>query len=167
MIGGNFYRKIWRILHLLVTILLGVFFTLVIAFVFWQIAGKTYLHLSFPAGGDFYNFYTYAVFFHKFLTLPPFGWMHWWNEGTAIVTGYPYIHYYLIYPLYQYFDTFTAVQIYNLILLFFFFLTSFLLFWLVSRSLLLSVMLIGVLFITKAIYYPLFVGGFIAAANTQ
>lgn len=154
-------------IQLIVAITSAVISIIIVGFLFWNLAGKTYLDLPFPAGGDFYNFYTYAVFFKKYLTFPTVGWIHWWNEGVPVIGGYSSLHYYLLHPFYSFFDTLMLVQLYSVTTLFLFFLGSFISFWLVGRSILLACVLTIILLFTQGVYYSLFIGGFVAAANTQ
>lgn len=138
-----------------------------VLFLFWIRMAKPYLGFLRPSGGDIYNALTYAHFFKRYLTWPPSGWMHLLNEGTAVVGGYPWGFFYLVYPFYQFFDVTTAIQVLSLLLLGFFFTFSFILFLLVSRSLLLSFVFTLVLIFTKASYSDLFTNGFVAANATQ
>lgn len=138
-----------------------------ISFLWWQWAGKPYIFGMQPIGGDYFNALTYAKFFSTHLPLPPTGWVPFWNEGSAVIGGYPWFAFYLMYPLTRFFDTATSMEVFSAVSLLLFFLASLLLFTHVSKNWLLAFTLTLILMSTKASYYALTTGGFIVSASAQ
>lgn len=167
MTKRKFLKTTGQTIKLLVSAVLFVVFLAAVCYLYWLRMAKPYLNFPRPSGGDIYNALTYAHFFKEYLTWPPAGWMHLWNEGTPVVGGYPWTIFYLTYPFFRFFDITTAVQVVSLLALGFFFTASFILFLLVSRSLLLSFVFTLALFFTKASYFELFTNGFVASNSVQ
>ncbi len=138
----------------------------VIILLFYPTA-KAYLFSGEPSGGDLPNSLTYIEHFRKHLTFPSASWQPFWFSGLATVRGYPWLHFYLMQPLVRLADSFWAVEIYSLGVLFLFFLFSYCLFFYLCRNYLFSLFLTLVLFFTKGSWAALFWSGFISAAATQ
>lgn len=126
-----------------------------------------YLTFGRPVGGDYYNALTYAVHFAKHLPFPPSGWLSFWHEGIPIIGGYPTFAFYLMSPLFRYFEPAHAMELFTIGSLLLFLLVSFLLFWEITKSSAFSFILTFGLYITRATYYQLFGEGLIVAAASQ
>ena len=160
-------KAIFKLIKLIIFSLATVAVVIALALLYWQFFAKPYLDFPRPSGGDLYNALTYASFFKQFLTWPPAGWMHWWHEGTAVIGGYAWLFFYLITPLYHFFDLVTTVQVASLFFLELFFVFSFILLLVISRNLIVATLFTIVLLFAKASFYPLFVGGFVAESSAQ
>ncbi|OGM26998.1 hypothetical protein A2627_02415 [Candidatus Woesebacteria bacterium RIFCSPHIGHO2_01_FULL_39_28] len=155
--------KVFFLSNLIIFLALSLGFSLL----WWFWLGKNYIFATSPIGGDYFNALTYANFFKNHLSLPPLGWLPFWNEGSPIIGGYPWLAFYLIYPLTKIFDIASAMEIFGAFSIYLFLIFSLILFKLVSKNWLIAVTLILVLAATKATYYQLTVGGFLSAASAQ
>lgn len=141
--------------------------TAVLCILWWHLFGKSYIFTSEPVGGDYFNAITYVKFFKDSLPLPPQGWVNIWFEGMPVVGGYPWLSFYLIQPLTNYFDVATSMEVFSAITLLLLFLGSFILLWQVSKNVFLAFALTLVMVGTRATYYALTTGGFIASFTSH
>ncbi len=141
--------------------------TAALAYLWWHLFGKSYIFSHEPVGGDYFNALTYVEFFKKYLPLPPNGWVDIWFEGMPIVGGYPWLSFYLIQPLTSYFDVATSMEMFSAFTLFLLFLGCFILLWQVSKNWLIAFSLTLVMVATRASYYALTTGGFIASFTSH
>lgn len=158
------YARIIRVLFNLFAFLILSF---VLIFIWWSLAGKTYLFNKQPVGGDYFNALTYVNFFYHHFPLPPTGWAPFWNEGAPIIGGYPWLAFYLMKPLMILFDPVNTMEIFSNITLALFFTTCILLFKQVSKNWFIAFTLTLLLVVTRATYFPLMAGGFVVSATVQ
>ncbi|MBI2011691.1 hypothetical protein HYS91_02905 [Candidatus Daviesbacteria bacterium] len=149
--------------HLIIFSLLSA----LVSFIYWIWAGKDYIFAKTPIGGDYFNALTYAQFFKDHLNLPPQGWVPFWNEGSPIISGYPWAFFYLLYPLTKYFDLPTAMDYLSIAFLLLFFIFSLTFFYQAAKNWLVASAFVLILLITRASYYPLMTGGFISSASAM
>ncbi|MBI2327832.1 hypothetical protein HYU92_05945 [Candidatus Curtissbacteria bacterium] len=135
--------------------------------ILWVIFGKDYVFWNDIIGSDYFNALTYLIYFTKYLPFPPTGYLPFWNEGMPQIGGYPFFSFYLVQPLTKYFDLMTSMNYYSFATLALFFIASLALFWQVSKNWIISVGLVAILMSTRATYYALTTGGFIASASSQ
>ena len=64
----------------------------------------------------------------------PWVWKYIWYGGTPLVQSYPLLHYYLMLPLLSWFSVVQAVQVYVLASFVLFFISSYFLFYALSKS---------------------------------
>jgi len=133
----------------------------------WELAGKTYLLSGKPMGGDYFNALTYVEFFNQQLPIPPLGWLPFWNEGSPLIGGYPWLAFYLMKPMMMFFDSASTMEIFSSVSMGFFFVASLILFYIVSKNWFIAFALTLVLVVTRASYYPLMTGGFVISATAQ
>lgn len=147
----------------------AVFFTLtaIIIKVVWSYLGIDYVYNNIPVGGDYFNGLTYQIHFSKYLPNPATGWLPFWNEGMPVIGGYPFLSFYLTYPLTKLYEITTAMNIFSINSLVLFFIASLLLFWQVSKNWFIAFSLVAALFATRATFYQLTIGGFIVSASAQ
>src|SRR3989344_8177617 len=112
------------VLNVLVFLLIFVFLTRLI----WKDFGQNYIY-SKPVGGDYYNALTYQAYFSKYLSLPAKSWIPYLNEGSPAIGGYPFLPFYLTYPLTKSYEVATSMNIFSLISFLLFATASLLLFW--------------------------------------
>lgn len=152
-------KKILQILGLLIAASLVMLMFLPLA--------KEYLTLDHAVGGDYYNGLTYAVQFSRHLPFPPSGWLSFWHEGIPVIGGYQIFPFYIMAPLFSYMDAATAMETFAIVSQFLFLLTSLLLFYEVSKSAPVSLLLTFIILKTKASFYQLFAEGLIVASTIQ
>lgn len=128
---------------------------------------NTYLNLTSPTGGDYYNGLTYVVHFAKHLPNPATGWLNFWHEGIPIIGGYPTIPFYLITILFHHLEAASAMEIFAIYSHLAFILASLLLFWQITRSSTVAFIFALIILFTKATYYQLFGEGLVAASSSQ
>jgi hypothetical protein len=142
-------------------------FSAILLFVWWSIAGNSYVFSDKPTGGDYFNALTYVNFFYHYFPLPPLGWLPFWNEGSPVIGGYPWFAFYLMKPLMEFFDPANTMEIFANLSLALFFIASLLLFRQVSKNWFIASALTLILIATRATYYPLMTGGFLISATAQ
>lgn len=158
-----------KILALFQIILSFIGFTTVLvvtSFIYKPLASE-YLNFPRPVGGDYYNGLTYAVHFAKHLPLPPTGWLSFWHEGIPVIGGYAVTAFYLMSPLFKWFDAATAMEIFSAAALLMFFLTAGVLFRMLTRSTPAAIFLTILTLTTKASFYQIFNEGFVTASAMQ
>src|SRR3989344_7233403 len=99
-------RRIEKVLSFL-TLLISIY----LIFLLFKPLAEEYLNLKRSVGGDYYNALVYAVHFDKHLPFPPSGWLPFWHQGRPIIGGYPILPFYLMTPLFQYFEPAKAMEI--------------------------------------------------------
>ena len=155
----NFGEKVFSFFGLVILLLL-------VIILFKPLAYK-YLNMSRPVGGDYYNGLTYAVHFAKHIPFPPMGWLSFWHQGIPIIGGYPTTSFYLMSPLFAYFEPAAAMEIYGVVTLLLFLLIAAVTFRTISGSIPFALLLTILLFLTRATYYQLFAEGFVIASAMQ
>ncbi|OGH20043.1 MAG: hypothetical protein A3D74_03930 [Candidatus Levybacteria bacterium RIFCSPHIGHO2_02_FULL_37_13] len=148
-------------------LLIFIAFSAILIYIWWILAGKTYLQSQQPMGGDYFNALTYVNFFYNHLPLPPTGWIPFWNEGSSIIGGYPWLSFYLMKPLMAFFDPASTMEIFASASIVAFFVACFLLFQQISKNWLIAFTLTLIIIVTRATYYPLMTGGFVVSATIQ
>lgn len=151
----------------LVNFLIFLSLSFLVTKIFWTFFGKTYVFSKDPVGGDYFNALTYIVHLSRSLPNPLSGWLSFWNEGSSVIGGYPFMPFYLVTYLAKYFAPSVAMNYFSFATLALFFIFSLLLFWQVSKNWILSIGLLLILATTHATFYQLTVGGFIASASAQ
>jgi hypothetical protein len=127
---------------------------------FWPTAIKYLLPLYRGLMGvDSQQLVFYAQEFSRRFVLPPAGWKMSWFEGTAVIDDIPWLNFYLIQPLVAWLGAFAAVKVYFVGFLFLFLLFSYLVFYEVSGSVLLSMVLGVALSRSWAVYTQLYDAG--------
>ena len=92
-------------------------------------------------GVDTAHFLYYVIEFSHRLPFPAAGWKMTWFEGTPQMLDYPWLNFYLIQPLVRFFGALSATRIYLIGQHFIFVLFSYLVFFELSGSILLSLAL--------------------------
>ena len=88
-----------------------------------------------PAVGiDLFLSVNFVTYLQHHLTWPFLSWKYIWFDGTPTTQTYPLLHFYLIQPLLRWFSAVRAVEIYALFSMVLFFIFSYLLFYSLSRS---------------------------------
>lgn len=128
---------------------------------------NAYLNLAQPVGGDYYNGLSYSIQLSKHLPFPPSGWLNFWHEGQPIIGGYHIFPFYLAILLFNNSGPAVALGLYSVGALLLFLIFSLLLFWQITRSPPISVILTFILFNTRATHYQLLAEGLVAASSTQ
>lgn len=154
-------------IKILFNLILFFCFVSLVLYFWWIVAGKIYVTNNTPVGGDYFNALTYVNFFQKYFFIPPLGWVPFWNEGSPVIGGYPWLAFYLMMPLMIFFDSASSMEIFADISLGLFFVASLLLFKQVSKNWIIAVSLTLILVVTKATYYPLTTGGFVISSTVQ
>src|SRR3989344_7924310 len=88
-----------------------------------------------PAVGiDLFLSVDFVTYIRDHLNWPWASWKYIWFDGTPTVQTYPLLHFYLIQPLLRWFSAVRAVEIYALFSMVLFFIFSYLLFYSLSKS---------------------------------
>ncbi|MEK7165297.1 MAG: glycosyltransferase family 39 protein, partial [Patescibacteria group bacterium] len=146
---------------------LGLGFSIYALWYLFQNVVNFYLQIRQPIGGDYYNSLTYALHFADHLPFPPTGWLSFWHEGRPVIGGYPTFVFYLMYPLFKFFEPALAMEIFSIGTQFLLLVSSFLLFRYVSKSSTFALIAASALYVTKATYYQLFAEGLVVSATMQ
>lgn len=141
--------------------------SVVIFRIVWVYLGLEYVYGKDPIGGDYFNALSYQIHFSKFVPNPASGWLSFINGGAPIISGYPFLAFYLINPLTGIYDIATAMNIFSIISLVLFFTASLLLFRQVAKNWFIALSSTSLLFATRATYNQLTTGGFIISASAQ
>ena len=156
-----------KIFKNILNILIFLGLSLVVFKTIWDLIGKEYVFGKQPFGGDFFNALTYQIHFSRYFPNPASGWLPFWNEGWAVIGGYPFLSFYLTNLLTKFFDVVVGMNLFSIISLTAFFIFSLALFRQVSKNWLVALGLTAVLIYTRASYYQLTTGGFIVSASAQ
>lgn len=165
-INNRFVQVVLRIIYTVISIV-GLFLALIAIAIIFNTLAQEYLTFPRPVGGDYYNALTYAIHFAKHLPFPPTGWLPFWHGGIQIIEGYPTFAFYLMSPLFMFFEPAHAMELFAIGSLLIFLIISLLLFWEITRSIAFSFILTFILFITEATYYQLFGEGLVVASSSQ
>ncbi|MBI3396894.1 hypothetical protein HY045_00295 [Candidatus Woesebacteria bacterium] len=138
---------------------------LVIIYFWWTLLAKNYIGGE-SHGGDYFNALTYANFIYKYHPFPPQGWLPFWNEGW-LLGGYPWLFFYLIIPLVKFWALPNAMEALATFLILLYFISSFVLFWKISKNILVGFALTLITIYTRASYYQLTTVGSIVSAGGQ
>ncbi|MBI3486291.1 hypothetical protein HY025_05140 [Candidatus Daviesbacteria bacterium] len=138
----------------------------VILFSFYPIA-KWYFDSKILWGVDFYYTASIVNLIKQNFTLPQAGWGYAWFTGWPLLSNYPLLHYYLILPLTNFFFLLTAIKIWMLVTLFFFFLGCYGCFFILSRNFAFSLILTICTIYSVGVYGSLMWGGSLPSHATQ
>lgn len=156
-----------KILAFLINAAIFLTLSVVIFRIVWAYLGLEYVYGKEPIGGDYFNALTYQSYFSQYNPHPAQGWLPFWNEGTPVIGGYPFLSFYLTNFLTHLYDTAVAMNIFSLLSLALFFIFSLLLFRQVTKNWFIALSLTSLLFATRATYNQLTTGGFIVSASAQ
>src|SRR3989344_151988 len=115
------------------------FIALVVYFVWPMLA--LYWNQKPAVGIDLFLSVDFVTYIHDHPNLPILGWKYIWYNGTPLAQTYPLLHFYLMQPLLIFFSAVEAVQVYVLGAYILYFIFSYLLFFQISRSRYLAVVL--------------------------
>lgn len=138
----------------------------IILFVFWS-AAAYFLFGEGLIGVDSNHFSYFVAEYSRRLPFPPAGWRMAWFEGIPQMLDYPWFNFYLIQPLVKLVGVMPATKIYLVSFLFLFLLFSYLVFWELSGSILLSAALSVTLSRSWAVYTQLYDAGVGLASIAQ
>lgn len=146
------------VLHLLVIVL--------ILAAFWPFA-KWYFHYSPLWGIDFYYTASMTQVLRQGFAFPPAVWNHAWFSGSPFLSIYPIFHYYLILSMTLLTDLFSSIKIWMLLSAALFFVGSYFVFYLLSKSHILSAVLAVAAIYSIGVYGSLMWGGSLPNFATQ
>lgn len=126
-----------------------------------------YLASDWPIGGDYFNALAYADAFAKHLPFPPTGWLAFWHQGSPVIGGYFIVPFYLMAPLWKWLPVASGMNLFMIYSLLLFLVVCLVLFWSITHSSAVSLILTFLVFSTRGSYYQLFAEGFISASSAQ
>ena len=138
-----------------------------LTYLFWTLVARWYLTLPSPVGGDYYTGLTYATQFAHHLPLPIKGWLSFWNSGVPIIGGYQWLAFYLMAPLFRIFDPVTSLEYFSILTILLFILSSYLVFWQITKNYILALVFTLVVLTSQATYFQLLAGGLIPGSSLQ
>lgn len=159
-------QKLLKLAQISVNIFCFAAISVIITNILWNLVGKEYVY-SEPVGGDYFNALTYLQFFTNYHASLPRVWLDFLNEGQSVIGGYPFLFFYVASSFTRFYDLATSMNIASFGFLLAFFLSCLLLFWQASKNWLIAFSFTLIVIVTKASYYQLTTGGFIAAASAQ
>jgi len=118
-------------------------------------------------GVDLYNSVTYVVYHLNHFSFPFSSFKDFWFGGYPLFRDYPQLHYYLMVPFAKIYGLIQGVQMYAIFTLFLLALSLLLLFYRLSRNIILSVVLVLITLYSVSIYGALTWGGSIPYFATQ
>ena len=128
---GNFAKM--KKLSLLFSIVLNLVCIGLVTYLAWPTL-TLYYNQKPALGIDLFLSVNFVTFIQNHLIWPWAGWHYVWYGGMPFGQSYPLFHYYLIQPLLHWFSAVQAVQVYVLASIVLYFIFSYLLFWQVSKS---------------------------------
>src|SRR4030042_3696804 len=158
--------RIHHIFSSLTSILVHVPFLSLIVYGWWLFSRWYYFH--FPAlGVDLYNTVTYATYLSHNFVPTLFNWKYFWWSGHPLMGEYPVLHQYLIAPFVSLLGGVSATQLYMLGTLLTFLFFSYLIFYEISKSKSLSLLLAVAEIFSIGLYGALIWGGSLPYYGTQ
>ena len=118
-------------------------------------------------GVDLYNSVTYVAYHLDHFSLPFNSFKDFWFGGYPLFRDYPQLHYYLMVPFAKVYGLIAGVQMYAIFTLFLLALSLLLLFYRLSRNIVLSIVLVLLTLYSVSIYGALTWGGSIPYFATQ
>ncbi|MCH7951971.1 hypothetical protein IH980_04525 [Patescibacteria group bacterium] len=126
-----------------------------------------YFHYSPLWGVDFYYTASMTQMLKQSLAFPPAVWNHAWFSGFPFLSNFPILHYYFILLLTSFFDLFASIKYWMIISAALFFVGSYVLFYVLSKSHVLSAILSVAAVYSIGVYGSLMWGGSLPSFATQ
>ncbi len=133
---------------------------------FYPIA-RWYYQAQPPMGVDFYQFPTYVRYLSQYLTMPPMSWKYIWFGGTATITDYAWLFFYLAMPFAKIWGWVMGSKIFALVTAFLYFLFSYFLLKLLAKNRCLALAVSIALMWTSNFFRPFWFGGNVTYGATQ
>lgn len=159
-------KKIIKTTLILFSVIINILAGVVI-FYFWKPFANWYFNYRPILGIDFYNLTSYVAFLSKHFVLQVNGWRNTSFAGGPLSFDYPILHAYLILPLLNYFSLVESIQVYVLVSIFLFFFFSYLLFTVLGKDKILSLILTIGLTLSSGLYGSIVWGGALQYSSTQ
>ena len=122
----KFFEKLFNLF-------LHAFFVSMVVYFAWPIL-SLYWNQKPAVGIDLFLSVDFVTYIHNHFNWPWASWKYIWYGGTPLAQTYPLLHFYLMQPLLHWFSAVAAVQVYVLASYVLFFVSSYLLFYSLSRS---------------------------------
>lgn len=158
-------KPLLKIIKIIYNILFFIILSAAIIYIWWIVAGKAYITSPHAIGGDYFLALTYVNYISQHLILPPLGWLPFWEEGSPMIGGYPWLIFYFMSPFFHLSSPANIMELFTALSTLIFFLTGLLLFKQVSKNWLIAFSLALLLVVTKATYNAINYGGYIVSAT--
>src|SRR4030042_4735010 len=126
-------RKLAKFVYFILSLLLHLGSIVLVLYFVWPIL-TLYYNQKPAVGIDLFVSVDFVTYIRDHFNWPWASWKYIWYGGTPLVQTYPLLHFYLIQPLLHWFSAVQAVQVYVLSSTVLFFIFSYLLFYAVSKS---------------------------------